>query len=56
MATAGSLRRGASAFAEAAHTLRFGDSEGETHTPITAAQLLHLRRAERQRKRSLADV
>lgn len=35
-----------SAFAEAAHTLRFGDSEGETHTPITAAQLLHLRRHE----------
>ena len=33
-----------SAFAEAAHTLRFGDSEGETRTPITAAQLLHLRR------------
>ena len=35
-----------STFAEAAHTLRFGDSEGETHTPITAAQLLHLRRHE----------
>jgi len=35
-----------SAFAGAAHTLRFGDSEGETHTPITAAQLLDLRRHE----------
>ena len=34
------------AFAEAAHTVRFGNSEGETHTPITAAQLLHLRRHE----------
>jgi hypothetical protein len=35
-----------SAFAEAAHTLRFADAEGQAHTPITAAQLLHLRRTE----------
>lgn len=34
----------AGAFAEAAHTLRFGDSEGEAQTPITAAQLLTPRR------------
>jgi hypothetical protein len=33
-----------SAYAEAAHTLRFGDSEGVTTTPITAAQLLTPRR------------
>ncbi len=32
------------AFAEAAHTLRFADSEGEVETPITAAQLLAPRR------------
>lgn len=32
------------AFAEAARTLRFGDSEGNTETPITAAQLLAPRR------------
>jgi hypothetical protein len=36
------------AFSEAAHTLRFGDSEGETDTPITAAQLLQPRRSEDQ--------
>jgi Domain of unknown function (DUF932) len=35
-----------SAFAEAAHTLRFADSEGKTTTPITAAQLLTPRRRE----------
>jgi hypothetical protein len=34
------------AFSEAAHTLRFADSEGETSTPITPAQLLRPRRAE----------
>lgn len=32
------------AFAEAAHTLRFADSDGEVKTPITAAQLLQPRR------------
>jgi hypothetical protein len=32
------------AFAEAAHTLRFGDAEGNVDTPITAAQLLNSRR------------
>lgn len=32
------------AFAEAAHTLRFADSEGKVTTPITAAQLLQPRR------------
>lgn len=35
-----------SAFAEAAHTLRFADSEGHTTTPITSAQLLQPRRSE----------
>jgi len=35
-----------SAFAEAAHTLRFADSEGKVTTPITAAQLLRPRRSE----------
>lgn len=34
------------AFAEAAHTLRFADSEGKTTTPITAEQLLRPRRSE----------
>lgn len=34
------------AFAEAAHTLRFADAEGETKTTITAAQLLAPRRRE----------
>lgn len=34
------------AFAEAAHTLRFADSEGEVNTPITASQLLRPRRSE----------
>ena len=34
------------AFAESAHTLRFGDAEGKTTTPITAAQLLTSRRRE----------
>lgn len=33
-----------SAFAEAAHTLRFSDSDGKVETPITAAQLLTPRR------------
>lgn len=33
-----------SAFAEAAHTVRFADSEGKVTTPITAAQLLQPRR------------
>lgn len=33
-----------SALAEAAHTLRFADSEGNVTTPITAAQLLQPRR------------
>lgn len=33
-----------SAFAEAAHTLRFADAEGKVTTPITAAQLLQPRR------------
>ena len=32
------------AFAEAAHTLRFSDSEGKVDTPITASQLLTPRR------------
>jgi hypothetical protein len=32
------------AFAEAAHTLRFADSDGKVETPITAAQLLTPRR------------
>jgi hypothetical protein len=32
------------AYAEAAHTLRFADSEGTVSTPITAAQLLTVRR------------
>lgn len=31
-------------FAEAAHTVRFADAEGEVNTPITAAQLLAPRR------------
>jgi len=35
-----------SAFAEAAHSLRFADAEGKTTTPITAAQLLKPRRHE----------
>jgi len=34
------------AFAEAAHTVRFADSEGKVTTPITAAQLLQPRRSE----------
>jgi hypothetical protein len=34
------------AFAESAHMLRFGDAEGKTTTPITAAQLLTSRRRE----------
>jgi hypothetical protein len=34
------------AYAEAAHTIRFADAEGKVDTPITAAQLLHLRRPE----------
>lgn len=34
------------AFAEAAHTVRFADSEGKVTTPITAAQLLRPRRGE----------
>jgi Domain of unknown function (DUF932) len=34
------------AYAEAAHTLRFADSEGKVTTPITAAQLLRPRRSE----------
>jgi hypothetical protein len=34
------------AYAEAAHTMRFADSEGKVTTPITAAQLLRPRRAE----------
>lgn len=34
------------AFAEAAHVLRFADSEGKVHTPITPDQLLHTRRPE----------
>lgn len=34
------------AYAEAAHTLRFADAEGKTTTPITASQLLKPRRAE----------
>ena len=34
-----------SAFAEAAHTLRFADVEGEADTPITAAMLLGNRRS-----------
>lgn len=32
------------ALAASAHTLRFGDAEGKTHTPITPAQLLYTRR------------
>ena len=32
------------AFAESAHTLRFGDAKGEVHTPITPQQLLIPRR------------
>ena len=32
------------ALALASHTLRFGDSEGKTATPITPDQLLHMRR------------
>ena len=35
-----------SAFAEAAHTLRFADTEGRKTTPITPAQLLAPRRSE----------
>lgn len=35
-----------SAFADAAHTLRFADAEGKVTTPITAAQLLRPRRAD----------
>lgn len=34
------------AFAEAAHTVRFGDSEGKVETPITPAQLLNVRRSD----------
>ena len=34
-----------SAFAEAAHALRFADSEGQTTTPITPVQLLQPRRS-----------
>jgi len=34
------------AFAEAAHVVRFADSEGKVETPITAAQLLRPRRSE----------
>ena len=34
-----------SAFADAAHSLRFADSEGKITTPITAAQLLRPRRS-----------
>ena len=34
------------AFAEAAHILRFADSEGNVETPITASQLLRPRRSE----------
>jgi len=34
------------AFAEAAHTVRFADSEGKVNTPITASQLLAPRRSE----------
>lgn len=34
------------ALAEAAHTLRFADSEGAVTTPITPAQMLHVRRSE----------
>lgn len=34
------------AFAEAAHTVRFADSEGKVTTPITAQQLLRPRRAD----------
>jgi hypothetical protein len=35
-----------SAFAEAAHTLRFADAEGKVDTPITAEMLLRPRRSE----------
>jgi len=35
-----------SAFAEAAHTVRFADAEGKVTTPITAAQLLRPRRSD----------
>jgi hypothetical protein len=34
-----------SAFAVAAHQLRFADGEGQTHTPITPSQLLTIRRS-----------
>src|SRR6266478_6978638 len=34
------------AFAEAAHTVRFADSQGKVSTPITAAQLLQARRTD----------
>lgn len=47
--TWGNLRLSAgeqNAFAEAAHTLRFADAEGEVKTTITAAQLLAPRRRE----------
>lgn len=37
-----------SAFAEAAHSLRFADAEGKVSTPITAAQLLQPRRPDDQ--------
>jgi threonine synthase len=33
------------AFAETAHALRFGDAEGEAHTPIRPEQLLQPRRS-----------
>ncbi len=32
------------ALAASAHTLRFADAEGKTHTPISPSQLLHIRR------------
>ncbi len=38
-----------SAFAEAAHTVRFADAEGKVTTPITAAQLLQARRTDDQK-------
>ncbi len=34
------------AFAEAAHVLRFGDAEGDVHTPVEPKQLLKARRTE----------
>lgn len=34
------------AFAQAAHTVRFGDAEGNVETPITPAQLLQPRRSQ----------